>query len=130
MSDYAVDTMAFVLWLEKRKLPRKVKSIFDSTESLQGRIYIPALVFAEIAYLAEKNRIDLTLEECKAYISKNERFRTAPMTLESITTTFNIHDISELHDRLIAAEGVIRNIPTITNDPVISASKFTRTLWR
>jgi len=129
MSEFVVDTMAIVLWLEKRKLPRKVKSIFTNAESLQGCIYMPALVLAEIAYLAEKNRIDLTLEECKAYLSKNENFHAVPMTVESIAAAFDIHDISELHDRLIAAEGVLRNIPTITNDPVITASKFTKTLW-
>ena len=31
---YVTDTMALVLWLENRKLPAKVKGIFEATTSL------------------------------------------------------------------------------------------------
>jgi predicted nucleic acid-binding protein len=42
---------------------------------------------------------------------------------------FEISDIPELHDRIIAATAIHRNAPLITNDPVIAASKFLKTLW-
>lgn len=128
MNEFVADTMAMVLWLEKRKIPSKVKSIFKETEALRAKVYVPILVLAEVAYLAEKNRIDLSLEECRNYFIENQNFCALPMTIESITAAFRIDDISERHDRLISAEGVIKNIPTITNDPVIASLKFTKTL--
>lgn len=129
MNEFVTDTMAFVLWVEKRRLPHRVKSIFTDSEALSSKVYVPALVLAEIAYLAEKKRIELTLEECRSYLDENKNFSAAPWTVESVSTAFSIHDISELHDRLISAEGVIRNIPILTNDPEILSSKFTKTLW-
>jgi predicted nucleic acid-binding protein len=35
-----------------------------------------------------------------------------------------LHDIPELHDRLIAATAMHLDLPLITNDPVISKSEF------
>ena len=40
-----------------------------------------------------------------------------------IKTTFEIKDIPELHDGLIAGTARHLNIPLITNDPVILKSK-------
>ena len=47
---------------------------------------------------------------------------------EFVTDTI-ITDIPELHDRLIAATARIHNVELITNDPVIQASAFVRTIW-
>lgn len=54
MNRYCTDTMAYVLFLEKRKMPPKIKAIFENAEKGFTEILIPAMVIAEIAYLAEK----------------------------------------------------------------------------
>jgi len=41
-NSFVTDTMALILRLEKRKLNRKVKSIFESAENEDGEIIIPA----------------------------------------------------------------------------------------
>jgi len=46
-----------------------------------------------------------------------------------ITKAFEINDIPELHDRLIAAAGMVHNCTIITNDPKIIASKFVSSVW-
>jgi hypothetical protein len=51
------------------------------------------------------------------------------MTSESIIAALHIQDIKELHDRLIAGEGLVRNIRLITNDPIIQSSRYVNTLW-
>jgi predicted nucleic acid-binding protein len=43
--------MAVVLRLEKRKLGKIAKSLFESAERNETSIYIPTVVFAEILYL-------------------------------------------------------------------------------
>lgn len=42
-------------------MPASVKDIFSSAEQNKSIIFIPVIVFAEIAYLSEKGRIDLSL---------------------------------------------------------------------
>lgn len=65
MNRFIADTMALVLRLEKRKMPSKIKKIFEQAEARQVEVFLPPIVFAEIGYLSEKERIDTTLEELK-----------------------------------------------------------------
>ena len=59
-NSFVTDTMALILRLEKRKLNRKVKSISESAENEDGEIIIPAMVLAEVGYLAERGKIENT----------------------------------------------------------------------
>jgi len=60
-SEYVVDTMALVLRLERRKLGRKIKTIFEKAEMGRMSLFIPAMVLAEIGYLSERNKKNLEL---------------------------------------------------------------------
>ncbi len=46
-----------------------------------------------------------------------------------VVEAFKISSIPELHDRLITATDSKLGIPLLTNDPVIIASKFVKTIW-
>jgi len=121
--------MAFVLWLEKRKMPLQAKEKFQSAEKGETEILIPALVFAELAYLSENNRIDTTLEDAKRALAKNKNLKVYPLAFETVRSAFEIDDIPELHDRLIAAAAKELGIEIITNDPEIEQSVHVRTIW-
>lgn len=121
--------MALVLWLEKRKMPIKAKEKFLLAEKGETEILIPALVFAELAYLSENNRIDATLEEAERMLSKNKNIREYPMTYKTVRNTFEIDDIPELHDRLISAAAKELGIRIISNDPEIEQSVHVHTVW-
>jgi len=43
MNSYVADTMALVLRLEKRKMPKVVKEKFENAESGESEIIIPAM---------------------------------------------------------------------------------------
>ena len=126
---YTVDTMAVVLRLEKRVLPVNVKDIFTKAESGDLSLYIPAMVVAEIGYLAEKNRIDMTLHSLISYVQTSGTLSIDPITELTVVRAFEIDDIPELHDRLIAAAAAQLKAPLITNDPVISSSRHVDVLW-
>lgn len=130
---YVTDTMALVLWLENRKLPAKVKGIFEATTSLlasKSQVFIPGTVLAEIAYLSEKNRIDTSLQAVeKLILDSKDRFVVFTHGMEDIKSAFEITDIPELHDRLIAGVGRFLQLEVLTNDPKIINSAFVRTLW-
>lgn len=52
-----------------------------------------------------------------------------PLTQTIITHSFSIDDIPEPHDRLIAGTASHRQLPLITNDPVISHSQHVTVIW-
>ncbi len=122
--------MAIILRLEKRKLPGKVKEIFKEAENNQCEIIIPAMVFAEIAYLSERGRIETNLEEVKSYLNKHISISECPLNLETIVTAFDIDDIPELHDKLISASAMHHNLKILTNDPDIQKSKYVKAIWK
>ncbi|MEA3642687.1 MAG: PIN domain-containing protein [Lamprobacter sp.] len=127
--DYVADTMAIVLRLENRKLPARVKTIFNDVESGNQRLAIPAMALAELGYLAEKKRIETSLSALDDYISRYPLIVIEPMTANIIHQTFLISNISELHDRIIAATAVCLDAVLVTNDPIISASGCVRVVW-
>ncbi len=42
---------------------------------------------------------------------------------------FEIDDIPELHDRIIAGTTLVKGFALITNDPIISSSRFVEVIW-
>lgn len=128
-NSYVSDTMAVVLWMEKRKQPVSVKNIFKSIEKGSAKLFIPAVVLAEIGYLAERKRIEVTLSDINKIIKKFENIKIISLSQDIIYNAFEINDIPELHDRLISATARFMDLALITNDKVISDSKFVKTIW-
>lgn len=129
MNKYVADTMALILWLEQRKMPAKVKEKFKQADHQEVEIIIPTMVFAELAYLAEKGRIETNLEEAKNFLYSNSSIIEHQLSAETVTQAFEIDDIPELHDRLIAASGKELGIAILTNDPDILKSTFVNAIW-
>ncbi len=126
---FVADTMALILRLERRKMGSKAKAIFISAEKAEVGLIIPAMVLVELCYLSEKKRIESNLKDFKTYRNKYESIAVEPMTEELIEKAFEINDVPELHDRLIAGTALKAGVKLITNDPVISVSKFVKVIW-
>ncbi len=128
-AEYVTDTVALVIYLEKRRLGADSQAVFDSAENSNTIIHIPAIVFAEILYLSEKQRISTNLQEVKNLLQTNLNFRESPLTQAIIETAAQITDIPELHDRLISATARLMNLELITTDAKIQTSAFVNTIW-
>lgn len=124
-----VDTMALVLRLENRRMPERSRQLFKSAEDGDLQLVIPAMVLAEIGYLSERNRIDTTLDMVNDYIDRFPKIEVYPLNFEIIKSCFQINDIPELHDRLIAATAYYLRCELITNDPKIESSRSVQTIW-
>lgn len=129
MAYYVTDTMAFILYLEKRKMGTKAQTVYSNMETEKDTIYVPTFVLAELLYLSEKQRISITLKEAETYITKHNLCQEYPINLEILKAAATITDIPELHDRLIATVAVYLQLPLITNDPVIATSQHLNTIW-
>jgi len=129
MNSFVIDTVALILRLEKRKLSPKVKAIFEKAENGEIEIIIPAMVLAEVGYLSERKKIETNLNEVKKYCKKHKSIAIEPITLEIVEKTFEIDDIPELHDRIIAGTALKKQFELITNDSIISNSRFIKVIW-
>lgn len=115
--------------MEKRKQSPLVKSIFKNIESGSVKLYIPAIVLAEIGYLSERKRIETNLTDIKLVLKESGNIKILPLDSEIIYGAFEINDIPELHDRLISATARKLRLELITNDKIITNSKFVKTIW-
>ena len=125
----STDTMALVLHLEHRRSTPKVQQIFEQADSGESTVHIPAIVFAEILYLSEKQRISLTPKQLRSHLAGHDNYVEIPLSLEVVQCAERILDIPELHDRLIAATASFLDLEVITNDPKIQASASVVSIW-
>jgi predicted nucleic acid-binding protein len=128
-NEFVTDTMGLILRIERRKSGPRARTIFNLVESGNATVYVPALVLAEILYLSEKQRISLALGDIADYLKRFPCCKEYPTSLAVIQSAAQITDIPELHDRLIAGTARLLDLELITNDPVIRASTFVRTVW-
>ena len=128
MDSFVTDTQALIKFMmDKKVINDRSHQAFLSADKAESTIIIPAIVLMEVLYLFEKNRIDISLFQTEDLL-KSQNYQFEPLSLEILKVAAEITDIPEMHDRLIAATAKFLGIPLITNDPVISDSKFVDTL--
>ena len=125
MNKYVVDTQALIKFLNGVKVINdEIDSILKKTDEGDNVIVVPAVVIFEISYLHEKKRIPISVKDIENIIADSVNYVEEALTLDIIKSAFEITDIPELHDRLIAGTARYLDIPLITNDPVILNSTF------
>lgn len=105
-----------------------VDEILRKADAGENIIVIPSVVIFEIAYLHEKKRIPVSVTDIEGIISGSLNYIEEPLTLDVIKSAFEINDIPELHDRLIAGTARRLELPLITNDPIILRSDFVKSV--
>ena len=128
-SEFVADTVALILRLEHRKMGSRVQSIFEAAEQGSASIYVPAMALAEILYLSEKRRITTTLNAVSEYMHQYPNCKEYPQSFAVVLAASQITDIPELHDRLIVGTARSLGLQLVTDDSVIQASAFVKTVW-
>lgn len=128
MNNFVTDTQALVKFMMGKKVINdRSHQAYLSADKGEAVVIIPAIVLMEILYLFEKNRIDVGLIQTEE-LFKSRNYQFEPLNIDILKTAAEIHDIPELHDRLIAATATYLDLPLITNDPVIKKSRFVEIL--
>lgn len=125
MNRYVIDTQALVKFLAGKKvLNDPIEDIMKMADEGKNIIIIPSVVIFEIGYLYEKDRIPVSLNDIESILDRALNYIEEPLSFGVIKAAFEIIDIPELHDRLIAGTARYLNLQMITNDPAIMASRF------
>ena len=125
MDKYVIDTQALIKFLNGIKvINENIDLILKKTDEGEKIIIIPSVVMFEIGYLHEKKKIPISLVEVEKIINNSINYVEEKLSINIIKSAFEITDIPELHDKLIAGTARYLKLPLITNDPVILKSRF------
>ena len=124
MEKYVIDTQALIKFLNGQKvISDKIDEILKKADEGKNIIIIPSVVLFEIGYLHEKGKIPISIKDIEDIVNNSINYSEEKLSMGIIKTAFEIKDIPELHDRLIAGTAKYLNLPLITNDPVILKSE-------
>ena len=129
-SVYVVDTNALIWYLTKnKKLSKRAASIFAAAERGETRLYVSAMVIAEMYYADKKWKLFDDFATTYAALKAKPYIRFVPLIADDVLDFDNDAAIPEMHDRIIA--GVARRLgaPLITPDPLIIAAKLVDIAW-
>jgi PIN domain nuclease of toxin-antitoxin system len=127
MRTYIVDTHALAWYLDDDpRLGSQAEAVLDNADV---RLIIPAIVLAEIKYLAHKGRLAPTLDEVLRVIGSDPRCTIYPIDLSVISKAPLGLDI---HDNLIVGTALVQReaiTGILTRDEAITSSGLVPTLW-
>ena len=129
-----LDTHAWVWWVSNpEKLSAPARERIDMAASLNQKIYISTISAWEVAMLAARGRLQLTMD-VKDWIARSESlpfFHFIPVTnqiaVKSVNLPGKLH--SDPADRIIIATAMIQEATLITADDKILEYPHVETLW-
>jgi|SRR5688572_4065968 len=112
-------------------LSPKVLSAFQKAENAELVIYIPSVVFWEIALLEKRGRIALKdgFEKWSRKILSKSGFAMAHLETEIIAKSVGYNFNEDPFDAAIVATAVEFEIPLITKDAAITESNLVELYW-
>ncbi len=128
-NSYVTDTHSLVWYFnDSPRLSSEALKTFENTVE-NGSIIVPTIVLAEIMYIAEKGRIEMTFSKTVEKIEKMENFEIVPLDMDILNIADKIEYELEMHDRLITATAIFFKVPIITKDQTIKDSGLCEVIW-
>ena len=132
MTDAVLDTVALVRLLEGA-LPPRAHALVRKAEEGQGTLFLPEIALAEFLWLTERGRIRLRapggIDEVFDELRGRDYLTRSNLTEEGWARFRRIQG-PELHDRMIAADALARDLPLMTNDAILQKLAPLQTVWK
>ena len=84
---------------------------------------------AEVVFISEKRRVQISLEEVLRKVEESDNFLISPFKVEHILQLVQLTSVPEMHDRLMVAEARLWNAALITKDETIRGLGIVPTIW-
>jgi predicted nucleic acid-binding protein len=127
---YAVDTNALIWYLTtNKKLSKRAANIFAAAENGETRIYVSAMVIAEMYYANKKWELFEDFAQTYADLRAKPYLRFVPLNADDVLDFDKDSSVPEMHNRIIS--GVARRLgcALLTSDPLIIASGIVAVVW-
>lgn len=130
---YVTDTHPLI-WYSGGKhsaLSSRVLTAFEKAENAEVVIYIPSVVFWEIALLEKRGRIELKdgFEKWSKKLLSKSGFAITHLETEVIARSVGYNFNNDPFDAAIVATAIEFEIPLITKDVAISESNIVEIFW-
>ena len=126
---YLLDTNAIIRhFAQVSRLGVRAKEIIIQGEQDQHQLFVSIISLMEIMYLAEKNRIPLSLDEILENINSKKCYSIVEFDVDILREAANIQ-FYELHDRLILATAKHLGTPIISSDQEFAAIENIEVIW-
>ncbi len=134
MNGFVADTHAVIWYLSgSKRLSPKVRAIFQKAQTGYAHIAIPSIVLVETIFLVQRERLDEAVVKTLLALTENpdDGIYIYPLNKAVIQALshFGPAAIPELADRIIAATAIQLDLPLLTTDASIQASRLVKTIW-
>jgi PIN domain nuclease of toxin-antitoxin system len=133
MTAFVSDTHAIVWYLSgNKRLSSRARTIFEKGNAGYNQIVVPSIVLVETILLVQRARIDQAIvNRLLAIENPIDSIYIYPLHKGVIRALnqFGPAAIPELADRIIAATALYLDMPLLTVDESILASKLVKTVW-
>ena len=125
------DTHALMFHARGAGLGPKAAAVFERCERQQAVIYVPAIVMWEVGLLARLARVNLrrTVRGFFEDLFSNPSFQPYDMTAEQVFIADELRFSRDPFDVLICAAAKSLDLPLVTRDADIRASRTVRVIW-
>ena len=127
---YVADTHALFWYLEyPDRLSLAADAVFRLAAAGGAVIVVPAIVVAELFYLTAKAGLPILPSDLLSRINASREFAFSELGQDQLEAMERIAGVIEMHDRLIAAEAVVRQAPVVSKDEKLRLSQVVDVIW-
>ena len=127
---FVVDTHALWWYLRSpERLSVAASAVFRLAETGNATIVVPAIVVAEFYFLSLKLGQPFSPVGLLEAIDSVDGIEISDLGKTQLARLDKLHEIPEMHDRLVAAESMALDAPVITKDEILAASPQVVTVW-
>lgn len=102
---------------------------FNVLERREAMGLVPLLTVGEMHFLTIRLRVPRTVEAILQLIDRSPILRLEPLTRRHLLAFAQLGSIPEMHDRFIAATGLLHDAVVISRDADIRACDLVRSVW-
>jgi len=92
-------------------------------------IFIPSIVIAEVLSIFDKKRVTFNFKDLIRKIRASNNFAIVPLDYPILEKMFELKEIPELHDKIIASTGKYLKATIITKDKALQNIRSIKTIW-
>jgi PIN domain nuclease of toxin-antitoxin system len=121
---FVTDTHALIWHLTgDSHLSPVARNLFRKADTASETIVIPCIVFFELVYLLEKQRVPVDFVSFTSTIESSSNYQIEPLCLPIIRTSHQIprEKVPDPWDRIIAATAIHRRLPLISRDSKLAS---------
>ena len=114
-----------------RRLGPRARALFAAAEARDAIIYVPIVVIWEVTLLARAVRVNLhrPVREFFGDLFSNPSYQVHPLDPAQVFEAGDLRALRDPFDALVCAAARDLELPLITRDSAITASRQVRTIW-